>query len=78
MVEFSNTVGRFIKRGSRTPRSRIQKPARKPAAVQKTNAAGGYTPKQVRAWAAAHKVSVPSMGRIPRSVVDQYLAATED
>ena len=35
----------------------------------------GYDIVQLREWAGANKVKVPARGRIPRSVVDQYLAA---
>jgi allantoicase len=35
----------------------------------------GYDPKAVRAWASSWKVKIPSRGRIPQSVVDEYHAA---
>jgi len=34
---------------------------------------GAVDPKAVRAWAKANGVDVPVMGRVPQSVVDQYL-----
>jgi uncharacterized membrane protein len=35
----------------------------------------GYDIVQLREWAGANKVSVPSRGRIPQAVVEQYKAA---
>ena len=35
----------------------------------------GYDIVQLREWAGANKVAVPSRGRIPQAVVDQYKAA---
>ena len=38
-------------------------------------AARSYDLMQLREWAGKNKIQVPSRGRIPGSVVDQYLAA---
>ena len=35
----------------------------------------GYDLVQLREWAGKNKITVPSRGRIPSTVVDQYLAA---
>ena len=35
----------------------------------------GYDLTQLREWAGANKVTVPSRGRIPQAVVEQYKAA---
>lgn len=37
---------------------------------------GRSTPKEIRAWAVDHGVEVPTRGRIPAGVIEQYLAAT--
>lgn len=34
-----------------------------------------YVPADVRAWAASRNIDVPNRGRIPRTVIEQYLAA---
>jgi len=36
----------------------------------------GIDPKAVRVWADENNVEVPSRGRIPKPVLDQYVAAT--
>ncbi|MFT4187555.1 MAG: Lsr2 family protein [Aeromicrobium sp.] len=38
-------------------------------------AASRPAPKEVRAWAEAQGIDVPSRGRIPAAILDQYLAA---
>jgi len=40
-----------------------------------TKAQRGYDLVQLREWAGKNKMTVPSRGRIPATVVDQYLAA---
>ncbi|WP_154793192.1 histone-like nucleoid-structuring protein Lsr2 [Occultella kanbiaonis] len=35
----------------------------------------GYDPKAVRVWARSASIEVPAKGRIPKAVLDQYLAA---
>lgn len=41
-------------------------------------AASGVDPKAVRAWAAANGVECGPIGRVPRPVVEQYLAAQKE
>ena len=51
-----------------TPRRRTSKAAN-------GKAKRGYDLTQLREWAGANKVTVPSRGRIPQAVVEQYKAA---
>jgi len=39
-------------------------------------AAAGADPKAVRAWAAENGKAVPARGRIPKPILDEYLAAS--
>lgn len=39
-------------------------------------AAAGVDPKAVRVWAAENGKDVPARGRIPKPIIDDYLAAT--
>jgi hypothetical protein len=39
-------------------------------------AAAGVDPKAVRVWADENKIDVPTRGRIPKPIIDQYVAAT--
>jgi nucleoid-associated protein Lsr2 len=42
---------------------------------QGTKTQRGYDLVQLRKWAGKNKINVPSRGRIPAAVIDQYLAA---
>lgn len=57
--------------GATTPRGSTS-----PYATSATQQAGVES-KTVRAWAAANNIDCPKSGRVPRSVVDAYLAAQE-
>ena len=39
-------------------------------------AAAGVDPRAVRVWAAENNKEVPARGRIPKPIIDEYLAAT--
>lgn len=74
---FRKALNRYVKaarRGSspgrlgRAPR-RSTTPSRRPKSRR------DYDIAQLREWAGAHGVVVPSRGRIPQAVVDQYRAA---
>lgn len=39
-------------------------------------AAAGADPRAVRVWAAENNKEVPARGRIPKPIIDEYLAAT--
>lgn len=58
----------------RQPVHSVKKAA--PAKKSRATRAGGYTPRQVRAWATASGIEVPTTGRLPQTVIEQYLAAT--
>jgi hypothetical protein len=69
------SLDRYInaaRNGSRSTRS-----SRRRTTPTKTGAKPkrGYDLVQLREWAGANKVSIPSRGRIPQAVVDQYKAA---
>jgi hypothetical protein len=51
--------------------------ATKQGGRRRTTAAArrGYQPKEVRAWAKSQGIDVPERGRIPASVVEQYLSS---
>lgn len=48
---------------------------KRPASTNGSKAKRDYDIRQLREWARDNKVAVPSRGRIPKSVVAQYLAA---
>jgi len=72
---FRKSLARFIQ-AARPASSSARSSRRKPAP-----SANGLKPKrdfditQLREWAGTNKVSVPSRGRIPQAVVDQYKQA---
>jgi hypothetical protein len=72
---FRKSLGRYVSAARRSSAS--SRPPRRKAAPS-TN---GSTPKrdfdilQLREWAGANKVAVPTRGRIPNSVVEQYKQA---
>jgi hypothetical protein len=43
---------------------------------RRSTTAGGRDPRAIRVWAAENGIAVPSRGRIPRDVEEQYNAAT--
>lgn len=49
--------------------------ARRATAPRSTGGGSDYDAKAVRAWASANDVEVPTRGRIPRTVLEQYQAA---
>ena len=73
---FRKALDRYVSAARRSPTSSARSTRRK--AAPSTN---GSKPKrdfdilQLREWAAANKVAVPSRGRIPSSVVEQYRQA---
>lgn len=48
------------------------------AAVRSAAQAAGVAPKDVRAWALEHGIPCRPSGRIPKALVDQYLAAQKE
>jgi hypothetical protein len=73
---FRSAFARYTAVGRRSSSAR---PAARPKTAPSVN--GTKKPKrdfdlmQLREWAGANKVAVPSRGRIPRSVIEQYKAA---
>lgn len=55
--------------------ARKARPARRAARRRGAATTSGVDSAQVRAWANENGVAVPSRGRIPRDVLDQYAAA---
>ena len=68
--KLTKALAPFIEHASKT-RGTSSSSGRKTGAA----AARSYDLVQLREWAGKNKVRVPSRGRIPGSVVDQYLAA---
>ena len=68
--KLTKALAPFIEHASKT-RGTSASSGRKTGAA----AARSYDLVQLREWAGKNKVRVPSRGRIPGSVVDQYLAA---
>ena len=73
---FRKSLVRYIKAGRRqdvkrsTPRRRATK-----AAANGSKAKRDFDLAKLREWAGANGVAVPSRGRIPQAVVDEYKAA---
>jgi hypothetical protein len=55
---------------------RGERPAGGGAVIPPATAVHGVQSKDVRAWAATNGVDCPRAGRVPRAVVEQYVAAT--
>ena len=70
------TLERYISAGRKSTSSRRARPKR--AETPPTRSARtkrGFDIAQLREWAGANGVAVPSRGRIPQAVVEQYKAA---
>lgn len=66
---------RYVKAARKSSSSRAPR-RRSPAPPAKTTASKrNFDIVQLREWAGANSVAVPSRGRIPQAVVDQYKAA---
>jgi hypothetical protein len=64
-----------VQGGRRGPAQR-RRPAKKAAPTRaKAKPKRGYDLVQLREWAGANGVAIPSRGRIPKAVVEQYKAA---
>ena len=76
---FRKALDRYIQAARRsTTSSRSARPVptgRRQTAATTNSRKRGYDIVQLREWAGANKVAVPSRGRIPQAVVDQYKAA---
>jgi len=74
-------LDRYVKAGRRTAGRRTTsgaRPARRKASAAKGNGAArkrDYDLAQLREWAGSNGVAVPSRGRIPQEVVEQYKSA---
>lgn len=74
-------LDRYVKAGRRTAGRRPaggKRPARPKASSAKSNGAArkrDYDLAQLREWAGSNGVVVPSRGRIPQAVVEQYKSA---
>ena len=78
-VAFRKALDRYIqaaRRSKTSPRSaRPASTGRRQTPATTNSAKRGYDIVQLREWASANKVAVPSRGRIPQAIVDQYKAA---
>lgn len=70
---FRKSFDRYIKAARRGPSGSQHRG--KPASKKGSKPKRDYDITQLREWAAANKVTVPSRGRIPQTVVDQYKQA---
>ena len=73
-------LDRYVKAGRRTAGRRPAvgtRPARRKAAAKSNGAAAkrDYDLAQLREWAGSNGIAVPSRGRIPQAVVEQYKSA---
>ena len=69
------TLERYMTGGRRTRPSEIKSASRATKAGSTTASSRSYDLVALREWAGANKVAVPSRGRIPQAVVEQYRAA---
>jgi len=69
--KWNATIGVWIAAARPAPR-RINDAA----AAPKPKAGPSYDRTQLKAWAAAHDVELPSRGRIPRAILERYEAWT--
>ncbi len=70
------SLDRYIKAARRGSATTARSSRRKPTSSTKTaKPKRDYDILQLREWAGANKVAVPSRGRIPQAVVDQYKQA---
>ena len=72
---FRKSLARYVSAARR--RSASSRPSRRKTAPSSTGSKPkrGYDILQLREWAGANKVAVPTRGRIPNSVVEQYKRA---
>ena len=73
-------LDRYVKAGRRTAGRRPAvgaRPARRKAAAKSNGAAAkrDYDLAQLREWAGSNGIAVPSRGRIPQAVVEEYKSA---
>jgi hypothetical protein len=66
---FRKSFDRYIKAGRRSSTAGTRRPKAAPARNGSTR---DFDITQLREWASANDVPVPSRGRIPNSIVDQY------
>ena len=66
------TFERYIKAGGKSAPSRAASRRRAAPAPKAAEAKRTYDLTQLREWAGANGVAIPSRGRIPQAVVDQY------
>src|SRR4051794_11230453 len=71
LEKLSKSLAPFIDHATRTRGRNASSSGRKATA----KSSRGYDLVQLREWAGKNKITVPSRGRIPSAVVDQYLAA---
>ncbi len=72
---FRKSLDRYMRAARRNPAS-ARPTRRRPAPPTKAaTKQRGYDIVQLREWAGANKVAIPSRGRIPQAVVDQYKQA---
>ncbi|MGY1692311.1 histone-like nucleoid-structuring protein Lsr2 [Geodermatophilus sp. SYSU D01105] len=69
--EMAAVLDRYVSAARRVTR----RSARTKSTGAKSTAPADYNAQDVRTWAKANNIDVPSRGRIPRSVVDQFHAA---
>ena len=69
------TLERYIAGGRRTRPVATKSASRATKAGSKTTSSRSYDLIALREWAGANKVAVPSRGRIPQAIVEQYQAA---
>jgi hypothetical protein len=72
---FRKVLDRYVAAAQRKGRSRSTPRRRTSKAATNGKAKRGYDLTQLREWSGANKVTVPSRGRIPHAVVEQYKAA---
>ena len=73
---FRKTFDRYVKAAQRKgeTRSTRRRPSAKKRAVTNGKAKRDFDLAQLREWAGANDVAVPSRGRIPQAIVEQYKA----
>ena len=69
------TLERYVKAARRSKAAAGSPRRSSPQPTRGKKSARDYDIAQLREWAGANKVNIPSRGRIPQAVVDQYKAA---
>ena len=69
------TLERYIAGGRRIRPVAVKSASKVTKAGSTTTSSLSYDVPALREWAGANKVNVPSRGRIPRAIVEQYRAA---